>query len=108
MEMLDHWIAGLGDGGILLALAVAVLLGFRHATDPDHITAVATLIAGDERHGARRARRLGLAWGAGHAVTLTAFGLPVVLVGDALPDAVQRGAELAVGVLIVVLAARLL
>ena len=109
MGGLDDWIAGLGDGGsVLIVLVVAFLLGLRHATDPDHLTAVATLIVADERHGSARARRLGLAWGAGHATTLFAFGLPVALWGAALPDTVHRAAEMAVGVIIVVLAVRLL
>ena len=85
MGGLDDALAGLGGGSVALALLVAVLLGLRHATDPDHLTAVATLIVSDARDGPRRARRLGLAWGLGHALTLFAFGLPVVLVGDALP-----------------------
>jgi ABC-type nickel/cobalt efflux system permease component RcnA len=105
---LDEWLAGLGDGSLVLALAVAVLLGLRHATDPDHLTAVATLIAGDREHGAGRARRLGLAWGAGHALTLFAFGLPLVLVGTALPGRVTQVAEVAIGLLIAGLAVRLL
>ncbi len=85
---------------------VALLLGLRHATDPDHLAAVSTLLASDED--SRRARRLGLAWGLGHALTLFAFGLPVVLFGDELPGAVQQGAELAIGLIIVALAVRLL
>ena len=93
--------------GIGLALVIAVLLGLRHATDPDHLTAVATLLAGGE-HSRRRATRLGMAWGLGHALTLFAFGVPVVLAGNALPERVQALAELAVGVLISVLAVRLL
>jgi cytochrome c biogenesis protein CcdA len=105
---LDDWLAQLGGGSVALAIAVAVLLGLRHATDPDHLTAVATLIAGDERRGAARARLLGIAWGAGHAVTLFACGLPVVLAGDGLPAAVHTGAELAIALVIAVLAARLL
>ena len=105
---LDETIAGLGDGGILVALAVALLLGLRHATDPDHLTAVSTLIASEGDDGPRRARALGLSWGLGHAVTLFAFGLPVVLFGDALPHLVQVAAELAVGAIIVLLAVRLL
>lgn len=105
---LDERIADLGGGSLLLALAVAIVLGLRHATDPDHLTAVATLIVGDEEHGIRRARRLGLAWGAGHATTLFAFGVPVVLAGNALPDSVHSIAELAVGAVIAGLAARLL
>jgi hypothetical protein len=108
MGGIDDALAGLGGGNVALALLVAVLLGLRHATDPDHLTAVATLIVSDARDGAARARRLGLAWGLGHALTLFAFGLPVVLVGDALPEPFQRAAELAIGLVIAGLAVRLL
>ena len=67
----DDWIAGLArDGGLALVLLVALLLGLRHASDPDHLAAVSTLIASDPEDGTRRAGRLGLAWGAGHALTL--------------------------------------
>ena len=106
---LDDTIAGLGGGGgLAMALIVAVLLGLRHATDPDHLTAVSTLVASDERRGSRRATVLGLAWGLGHAITLFALGLPVVLFGSALPEAVRTGAEVAIGAVIVGLAVRLL
>jgi hypothetical protein len=106
---LDERVATLGVGQtLLLVLAVALLLGLRHATDPDHLTAVTTLVAGDGGGGRRRAARLGVAWGAGHATTLFAFGLPIVLFGAYLPAPAQAAAETAVGVLIVGLAARLL
>jgi cytochrome c biogenesis protein CcdA len=106
---LDDTIAGLsGGGGILVALAVALLLGLRHATDPDHLTAVSTLVMSEDLRGASRAAKLGASWGLGHAVTVFALGLPVVLAGSRLPDWVQRTLELAVGVVIVALAARLL
>jgi ABC-type nickel/cobalt efflux system permease component RcnA len=106
---LDDRIAHLsGGGGIAVALVVAVLLGLRHATDPDHLTAVSTLVMGEGRWGARRAARLGLSWGLGHATTLFLFGLPVVLFRDELPEPVQQAAELAVGVVIIALGARLL
>jgi hypothetical protein len=104
---LDQWIAGLGGNG-LMAIAVALLLGLRHATDPDHLTAVSTLILSDQRDGARRAGALGLAWGLGHATTLLAFGLPVVLFRRYLPEGLIRGAEVAIGLVIMVLALRLL
>jgi cytochrome c biogenesis protein CcdA len=104
---LDEWIAGLGSNG-LMALAVALLLGLRHATDPDHLTAVSTLILSGERDGARRAGALGLAWGLGHATTLLAFGLPVVLFRRFLPEGLIRGAEVAIGLVIILLALRLL
>lgn len=105
---IDEQLAQLGGGSLVLALAIAVLLGIRHATDPDHLTAVATLIAGDEEHGLRRARQLGLAWGLGHASTLFALGLPLILVGGAVPARVQQAAEVTIGAVIVFLALRLL
>ncbi len=106
---LDDKIAALGTGdAFLIVIAVATLLGLRHAADPDHLTAVSTLIASGEKQSGRRAGVLGLSWGLGHATTLIAFGLPIVLFNGYLPEAVQRTAEVAVGVLIVVLALRLL
>ncbi len=106
---LDDWIAELGGGGgLAIAMVVAVLLGLRHATDPDHLTAVSTLVASDERYGSRRASLLGLAWGLGHAITLFALGLPVVLFGSSLPEGVHTAAEVAIGAVIIALAVRLL
>lgn len=89
-------------------LIVAVLLGLRHATDPDHLTAVSTLVLSDDREGARKAGVLGFAWGLGHATTIFIFGLPVVLFGAYLPELAHRAAEAAIGLLIVALAVRLL
>ena len=106
---LDDWIAELAQGeGLALVLLVALMLGLRHASDPDHLAAVSTLIASDPENGTRRAGRLGLAWGAGHALTLAAFGLPIVLLQAYLPDTAQRAAEALVGLMIMFLAVRLL
>jgi cytochrome c biogenesis protein CcdA len=106
---LDDKIASLGTGeAFVLVALIAVLLGLRHATDPDHLTAVTTLIAGDHGHDHRSARSLGWIWGLGHATTLFAFGLPIVLAKSYLPEPVQQSAEAAVGVLIIGLAIRLL
>jgi ABC-type nickel/cobalt efflux system permease component RcnA len=106
---LDDLIAEWGrDGGIAVAFLVALLLGLRHATDPDHLTAVSSMILAERDNGRRGAMRLGLAWGAGHALTLLALGLPFVLWGDALPERIQQVAEIAIGLLIVGLAVRLL
>jgi hypothetical protein len=108
LRSLDDTIAGLGGGGLVTALVAALLLGLRHATDPDHLTAVSTLVMSEGEDGARRAGRLGVAWGAGHALTLLVFGLPVVLFRDSLPEGVRRAAEFAVGMAIAALAVRLL
>jgi ABC-type nickel/cobalt efflux system permease component RcnA len=106
---LDDAIAELGpDGGLLLVLFVALLLGLRHATDPDHLTAVSTLVMSEDERDAGGAGTLGLAWGAGHAVTLFALGLPIVLFDAYIPGWLQTGLEAAVAVVIVVLGVRLI
>lgn len=106
---LDDWIAGLSEGASLgVVLLVAVLLGLRHATDPDHIAAMTTLVASGRERVARSAAELGAWWGVGHATTLVVFGIPILLAERYLPARVQQGAETAVAALIVFLAVRLL
>jgi hypothetical protein len=106
---LDDWIASYSDGATLAVVAlVAVALGLRHATDPDHLAAVGTLIASAREGAARRAAALGAAWGLGHALTLFAFGLPIVVFEAYLPERLQQGAELTIALVIVVLAVLLL
>ena len=106
---LDDRIAAFSDGGsIWIVLAVAVLLGLRHATDPDHLAAVSTLVANGRDRATRRAGELGLAWGLGHGLTLFAFGLPILLLDSYLPERAQQAAETAIAIVIVYLAVRLL
>lgn len=106
---IDDWISSFSDGtALLLVAAAAVLLGLRHATDPDHLAAVTTLIAGKKEGCVRQASVLGSAWGAGHATSLFALGLPIVLFKAYLPPAVQQGAETTIGIVIVALAVWLL
>lgn len=106
---LDHWFAHLSNGTALGLVAVAaILLGLRHASDPDHIAAVTTLIASGRERTTHAAAKLGLAWGAGHATSLFLFGLPIVLFRAFLPHAVQQAAETTVGAVIAVLAVWLL
>ena len=106
---LDDWIASFSNGATLAVVAVvAVVLGLRHAADPDHLAAVTTLIAGARERATGAAAWLGLSWGLGHALSLFAFGLPIVVFKAYLPEPVQRGAETSVGVLIAGLAVWLL
>ena len=56
---LDHAIASRSDGhSLLLVAVVAVLLGLRHATDPDHVAAVTTLVASTRERATRTAAAL--------------------------------------------------
>ena len=106
---LDDWIMQFSDGTtVLIVCVVAVLLGLRHASDPDHLAAVSTLVANGCDRATRRAGELGLAWGLGHGLTLFAFGLPILLLDSYLPERAQQAAETAIAIVIVYLAVRLL
>lgn len=106
VEDLDAWLSGMFAGApLLVALGLAFALGLRHASDPDHLVAVTSLVASDDGD-SRGAVRLGAWWGLGHAVTLMALGLPLIALKADLPGWLQSGAEKAVGLVIVLLAAR--
>lgn len=111
MSTIDGWLESLlhGPASLEIVLLVSLLLGLRHASDPDHLAAVTTLIASEEEHSRiKEAAFMGLSWGLGHGTTLVLVGLPLVLVGQHLPERVQQAAEVAIGAIIVILAARLL
>ncbi|MDQ3911594.1 MAG: hypothetical protein M3305_07485 [Actinomycetota bacterium] len=112
MTAIDSWLEGLLHGthtSLGVVLLISVLLGLRHATDPDHLAAVTTLIASEQdRSRVRKASLAGLSWGLGHGTTLVLLGLPLVILGRYLPEAVQQAAEVAIGGIIVFLAVRLL
>ena len=106
---IDEWLSGQAVGhGSGVVVLVAFLLGLRHASDPDHLVAVSTLVAGTRERATRAAARLGAAWGAGHATTLLLFGLPMLVLRSYLPAVVEAAAETLIGAVIVVLAVRLL
>jgi high-affinity nickel permease len=95
------------DFEFLFSLGIALALGLRHASDPDHIVAVTSLIAADGGD-TRAATRLGAWWGAGHSAMLIVIGLPLVLFKSELPAWLETGAEKAVGIVILALAARVI
>ncbi|MFO7274288.1 MAG: sulfite exporter TauE/SafE family protein [Bacillota bacterium] len=86
-----------------LVLGLAVLLGIRHALDPDHLVAVSTLVSEERR--LWPAARLGLIWGIGHLIPIALVGLPLVLLRLQLPPRMEELADLGVGVLLVALGA---
>jgi ABC-type nickel/cobalt efflux system permease component RcnA len=108
VEELDSLITGLFDGApLLVALGIAFLLGLRHASDPDHLVAVTSLVAAEDGD-TRKAARLGAWWGVGHAGALVVLGIPLIAFKTELPAWLESGAEKGIGVIIVVLAARVI
>jgi ABC-type nickel/cobalt efflux system permease component RcnA len=108
VEELDAWLTDMLDGApLLVALAIAFVLGLRHASDPDHLVATTSLVAADGGD-ARKAVNLGLWWGLGHALALLAIGLPLIALKSQLPAWLESGAEKAIGIVILLLAARVI
>ena len=90
-------------GPNLLAISgIGLLLGFRHAFEPDHLAAVSTLAT---RPGARlwNAARLGLVWGVGHTATVGLVVAVILVLGLQLPPTLWPAAELLVAALLVLL-----
>jgi high-affinity nickel permease len=108
VEHVDEWLTGLIDGApLVVALGIAFVLGLRHASDPDHLVAVTSLVAADGGD-TRRAAGLGAWWGLGHAGALLAIGIPLIAFKTELPAGVESAAEKAIGVAILLLALRVI
>jgi ABC-type nickel/cobalt efflux system permease component RcnA len=111
MAAIDGWLQGFlhGPTALWAVVLISLLLGLRHASDPDHLAAVTTLIASEQDgSGLRKAGSMGFSWGLGHGTSLVLIGLPLVLLGRYLPEPVQQAAETLIGGIIVFLAVRLL
>jgi ABC-type nickel/cobalt efflux system permease component RcnA len=108
VEAIDEWLSNMLDGApLVVALGIAFVLGLRHASDPDHLVAVTSLVAADGRE-IRRGAAVGAWWGLGHGGTLLIVGLPLILFKTELPAWLELGAERAAGVVILLLAGRVL
>lgn len=88
---------------LLTATALGLLLGIRHAFEPDHLAAVSTLAADRP---ARGGFWLGALWGLGHTAALVAVGAALFVLKAALPERLEDAFELVVAAMLVVLGCR--
>jgi hypothetical protein len=79
---------------LLPVAGLGLVLGLRHAFEPDHLAAVSTLAA--RRARLRDGAWLGTAWGLGHTLTVGAIGLGVTALGFKVPAGFSVVAELVV------------
>ncbi len=91
---------------MLTVLLLGFLLGMKHATEADHLAAVATLASGHQT--LAQTVRQGVAWGIGHTFTLMLFGGIVLALGKAIPDGMAQALELAVALMLIALGADVL
>ena len=82
-------------------LFLGFFLGMRHATDADHVVAIATIVS-RERSMAGSAL-IGAAWGVGHTVTVMAVGAAIIVFGVVIPPQLGLSMEFAVGIMLVLL-----
>jgi high-affinity nickel permease len=85
----------------LSILAVGFFLGMRHATDPDHVIAVTTIVSNQRNN--LRAALIGAFWGVGHTVTIFVVGAGIILFNLVIPVRVGLSMELSVAVMLIVL-----
>ena len=85
-----------------LGLALlGLMLGMRHATDPDHVVAVTTILSNERLLGA--ATRIGLIWGLGHTTTVLAVGAAIILFKLSIPARLGLAMEFAVALVLILL-----
>lgn len=90
--------------GTTAALTLGLVVGARHAFEPDHLAAVSTLVSGSRS--TRGAVGLGLLWGLGHTIALLAVGVALVLLDGVMPERLGAMFEGVVAVMLIVLGAR--
>jgi len=87
--------------GLLSILAVGFFLGVRHATDPDHVIAVTTIVS--RQRNLLRAAMTGIFWGIGHTLTIFVVGTIIILFDVVIPARIGLSMELSVGLMLIIL-----
>src|SRR3954471_3871666 len=87
----------------LSILMVGLVLGMRHATDPDHVVAVTTIVS--DQPSLARASAIGALWGIGHSITIILVGGALVVFRLAIPPRLGLAMEFVVALMLIVLGA---
>src|SRR5271156_7245309 len=87
--------------GGLAILALGFFLGMRHATDPDHVIAVSTIVS--RERSIAKAGLVGALWGLGHTLTIALVGAAIIVFGLVIPPRVGLTMEFSVGLMLILL-----
>jgi hypothetical protein len=97
--------SGGGKGATIITSLPIILLGFllgmRHATDPDHVIAISTIVT--RQRNAWSAALIGSLWGIGHTVTITLVGGAIILFGVVIPPRLGLAMEFSVALMLILL-----
>lgn len=89
------------DTSLLTTLGLGFLFGLQHATDPDHVVAVATIVSRTRRFDA--GALIGAFWGVGHTATIVTAGMAIIVFNLTVTPSVGLSLELVVAVMLLVL-----
>jgi high-affinity nickel-transport protein len=90
-------------GNLVSLLILGLLLGIRHATDPDHVVAIATIVS--RQRNLRGSAMIGAVWGLGHTLTILSVGGAIILFGVVIPPRLGLAMEFGVGIMLLLLGA---
>ena len=82
-------------------LVLGFFLGMRHATDPDHVVAITTIVT--RQHGVTKAGLIGALWGLGHTFTIFVVGTVIILFRVTIPPRIGLSMELVVAAMLILL-----
>ena len=91
----------MSNGTLIGLLGLGLILGLRHALDPDHIAAVSTIVS--ESRSVRRSSLIGTFWGLGHTMSLLIAGVLVIALKVQISDRVALWMEFAVALMLILL-----
>ena len=86
---------------LLVTFITSLLLGMRHATDPDHVIAVAAIVTSERS--VARAARIGALWGLGHTLTILLVGGAIIVFKVAFSVRLGLSMEMTVAIMLIVL-----
>ncbi len=92
------------QSGLFVVLAFGFLLGLKHATDADHVVAVANIVGKENK--VWQSIWIGASWGIGHSIPLLIVGSAVMLIDGALLSRYESVApylELGVAIMLIYL-----
>jgi high-affinity nickel permease len=84
---------------LLAVVLLGFFLGMRHATDPDHVIAVTTIVSRERNM--LYATLIGVFWGLGHTVTIFLVGSAIILLKLTIPPRIGLIMELLVGLMLI-------
>lgn len=85
----------------VFTLGLGLLLGMRHATEPDHLVTVATIASCEHRKAV--ALRIGALWGLGHSATVFVVGGALAYTGYKVHFKTALALEMLVALMLIVL-----